>query len=618
MSLQKRLTWLLVAFAGFSIVASFGTIYAVQLYVARAAADLDLLMDRSHALDHLRLTMRDQCVRLHESVAGLREVGPAFQQQNDQLIATIRHEARFARHAQAGERLAQLATALEEEFAACTRSVQEGRRDEAAVQLASRINGEVVPAIESCLRDEAAALDTRRLSSVDKMFATNSRVLILSLIVGVTGAALVVIGTTFVRRWIILPIRDLEHAAQAFGAGNLEHRVHTPVHDELGALGDAMNGMAASLAQAEADVRESEVKYRTLFENLRDAAIICTGDGQVVECHKGDMGILDSGEGAPGAYLLECWPGWRTSSVDWHRLIRRVLWERTRVRLTDVALSNAGQTSIVDVIVYPVQLGGVGRVAIVLRDVTERNRLEQEARRAEAMSATVTVARGVAHDFTNLLTSATGSLRGLRGNTGDPVVEDRLARALRACGQAAGLSRKLLDFASGDPGHPQRISLRETVELILDSVDEALMEGIRIERELDPNVHVCMDGDQLTQIVLNLIYNAREAMLDGGVMTVTVGMAIPGDVAGAATNEMFARLAVQDTGLGMTDDVRARLFEPFFSTKTKEDGHSRGMGMAIVYSAVRNARGFIQVDSAASQGTTIHVYIPRDMPPGSS
>ena len=613
MSLQKRLTWLLAAFAGFSIIASFGTIYAVQLYVAQAAADLDLLMDRSHALDHLRLTLRDQCVRLHEIVAGLREGGPAFEQQNDQLFATIRHEAHFARETQAGERLAQLADALEEQFAACTASVAAGRQEEAEARLAGRIKGEVVPALESCLRNEAAALDTRRLASVDRMFATNSRVLVLSLVVGVTGAALVAIGTTFVRRWIIVPIRNLESAAQAFGTGNLAHRVQTRVHDELGALGDAMNGMAASLAQAEADVRESEVKYRTLFENLRDAAIICTGEGQVVESHRGDMGILDSGDCAPGDYLLDCWPGWRESSVDWHRLIRRVLWERTSVRLTDIALGNGGRTSIVDVIVYPIELGGVGRVALVLRDVTERNRLEQEARRAEAMGATVTVARGVAHDFTNLLTSATGSLRALRGSIADAGAEEKLARALRACGQAAGLSRKLLDFASGDAGHPQRISLRETVELILDSLDEKQMEGVVIDCAFDPSIHVCMDGDQLTQIVLNLIYNAQEAMPEGGTMTLTVDLARADETTSATGGLTYARLAVRDTGLGMTDEVRERLFEPFFSTKMKSDGHSRGMGMAIVYSAVRNAHGLIHVDSAPGRGTTICVYLPREV-----
>lgn len=266
-------------------------------------------------------------------------------------------------------------------------------------------------------------------------------------------------------------------------------------------------------------------------------------------------------------------------------------------------------------VAYAVEYGQGRHIAIVLRDVTQRQRLERQARRAEAMSAALTLARGVAHDFNNLLTSTMGTLSQLAADGGDG---QRVQTALRACRHAAALARKLLEFASGDHGHPQLLCLRRTTELILQSFDESFFDRIRVHTEWAPAALVMIDPDQLTQIVLNMLQNAREAMPDGGQLRIAVEAVTASNPLDGGRAGPFAVLTVADSGRGLTPDVRERLFEPFFSTKSGQSGRRRGMGLAIVYAAVRNAGGFIDVHSAPGAGTRFRVYLPLRSAPHSA
>jgi two-component system cell cycle sensor histidine kinase/response regulator CckA len=417
-----------------------------------------------------------------------------------------------------------------------------------------------------------------------------------------------------VRRWIIVPIRDLQEATREFGRGNLGFRLAARSPDELGALGQAMNGMAEGLARAQADLQVSEAKYRSLFRNLRDATLICDAQGVVLECHDGDTNLLgEMTQVCVGRSLLDIGPQGHAETPDWSALIGQVLTQSAQVRLSDLRLrrgANGEKTAIVDLVAYPVEFGPVRCVAVVLRDVTERRQLERQTRHAEAMEATVTFARGVAHDFNSLLTSAIGSLSALKPEIGNGLLAERIRRALRACGQAAGLSKALLGFAGGDRGNPEVLCLRETVELILESLDEAFFEGVRLRTDLSKSVSVNIDRDQLTQIVLNLIRNAREAMPDGGELSVKVGAGRPPTSPDADGRPTHAILVVADTGCGLSANVKERLFEPFFTTKGRAARRSRGLGLAVVYAAVKNADGFIQAEGEPGVGATFGVYLP--------
>src|SRR3990167_5472438 len=119
-----------------------------------------------------------------------------------------------------------------------------------------------------------------------------------------------------------------------------------------------------------------------------------------------------------------------------------------------------------------------------------------------------------------------------------------------------------------------------------------------------------MDRDQFTQSVLNLMRNAREAMPDGGRLTVSIEKTTARHPEGGRTEQPFVVLVIRDTGCGMTHDVQARVFEPFFTTKSRASHRGRGMGMAIVYAAIRNAGGFIRLTSEPQRGTTFRIHLP--------
>jgi PAS domain S-box-containing protein len=623
MNLQKRLIYLLVAFAGFALAATFATIYAVRWHVAGALTSLQRSMDDAAWIDRVRLEARGQLLELREAVDGVRPVDELYRARRDDFFDELRQVARFAlrdsRPAEADELLA-LTARLAGEFERCAVLVQSSEQARAQEVLRERIERQLLPALDLRLRTARNRLDDSRNRSVDELVATNTQVLILSLVIGVLGVGLVIAGSVLVRRWIFVPIRALHGATRQFARGDLGFRLSLRSNDELGALGEAMNGMAEGLARAQTDLQVSEAKYRSLFRNLRDAALICDARGVVLECHDGETNLLGEIEQiVVGRSLLDARAQGRSELPDWSALIGRVLTTATQVRVSDLRLrcgADGAKTAIVDLIAYPVEFGSTRCVAVVLRDVTERRQLERQTRRAEAMEATVTFARGVAHDFNSLLTSAIGSLSSLKSEIGNGRLADRVRRALRACGQAAGLSRALLGFAGGDRGNPERISLRETVEVILQSLDEAFLEGVRVRTDLGESVFVTIDRDQLTQIVLNLIRNAREAMPDGGELSVAVRPERPESSSDASDPPTHAVLTVADTGCGLTAEVKERLFEPFFTTKGRGAGRSRGLGLAVVYAAVKNAGGFIQVDGEPGAGTTFRVYLPLAEPQG--
>lgn len=617
MSLDKKLAWLLAAFAGFALVATFATIYGVRLHVEGALVSLQRSMDEATWIDRVRLAAREQYVRLREAADGVREIDELDRAQRDGFFDELRQIAQFTlrgdRRLEA-EELLDLTTRLRREFDRCLLLAQQNQRDQARDVLHSTIGSELLPALDLRLRRTRGVLDESRNRSVDELVATNTQVLILALLIGVFGIGLVIVGTALAHRWIIVPIRNLQEATQQFARGNLSVRLSPQSNDELGALGRAMNSMAEGLAQARAEMQVSEAKYRSLFRNLRDATVICDAQGRVIECHDGDTHLLGpTAQNGSGRSLLDVWPQRQWEAMDWPALVGRVLTQGERVRMSDLRFRQGGdpeKTAIVDLIAYPVEFGHERHVAVVLRDVTERRRLENRARRSEAMEATVTLARGVAHDFNSLLTSAIGSLSLLGSEVGEGKLADPVRRALRACGQAAGLSRALLSFAGGDRGNPEVLCLRETTELILRSMDESFFEGIQLHTDLSESILVSIDRDQFTQIVLNLIRNAREAMPDGGDLTIAVKAGRPRPATDPHEPPTHAVLTVADTGSGITEEVKERLFEPFFTTKSSGTRSRRGMGLAVVYAAVKNAHGLIQVEGEPGVGTTFRVCLP--------
>jgi PAS domain S-box-containing protein len=253
-----------------------------------------------------------------------------------------------------------------------------------------------------------------------------------------------------------------------------------------------------------------------------------------------------------------------------------------------------------------------------VRDVSEREAaetarrdLEQNLRQAQKMEAVGRLAGGIAHDFSNLLAVILGYsdllVRDLP--TADPRVRESADGIVEAAHRAVGVTRQLLTLSRKKLLRPEVLSLNKVVQDLGKLLERAIGERIELASRLQEGIWpVVADADQLAQVLLNLAVNARDAMPEGGPLSITTANL---DLATAAadvglTAGRYVTLEVKDGGCGMSEDVRSRIFEPFFTTK--ETG--TGLGLATAYGIVRQAGGSIRVESSPGAGSTFTVFLP--------
>jgi two-component system cell cycle sensor histidine kinase/response regulator CckA len=236
-------------------------------------------------------------------------------------------------------------------------------------------------------------------------------------------------------------------------------------------------------------------------------------------------------------------------------------------------------------------------------DITERKRLEDELRHAQKMEAVGRLAGGIAHDFNNLLAIIQGSAELVQRRVEAPEIED----ILQAADRAAALTRRLLTFSRRAVVRAKVLDVNDVVMDAARLVRRVIGEDIRIRLELSGELgQVFADPAQLEQVVMNLVLNARDAMPEGGVLTIRTSNIAP-DPTGDAGELVL--LAVSDTGVGMDESTRARVFEPFFTTKPV--GQGTGLGLSTVFGIVTQSGGKVQVESQPHQGSTFSVFLPR-------
>jgi nitrogen-specific signal transduction histidine kinase/CheY-like chemotaxis protein len=246
--------------------------------------------------------------------------------------------------------------------------------------------------------------------------------------------------------------------------------------------------------------------------------------------------------------------------------------------------------------------------------VTDRKRLEGQFRQAQKMESIGRLAGGIAHDFNNLLTAIKGNLElaMMEMQPIDPRFE-YLADADKAADSATSLTRQLLTFSRKQVIDPKVINLNDVLSHVQKLLARLIGEDVTLENFVEPELSsVKFDPSQVEQILINLAVNARDAMPHGGRLTLeTANVDLDEEyVKGHPYVEAgpYVMLAVSDTGVGMTDAVRANLFEPFFTTK--EAGRGTGLGLAMVYGAVKQNCGQIEVYSELGHGTTFKIYLP--------
>ncbi len=259
--------------------------------------------------------------------------------------------------------------------------------------------------------------------------------------------------------------------------------------------------------------------------------------------------------------------------------------------------------------------GGIDRLSGVSEDITESRLLEEQLRQAQKMEAVGRLAGGVAHDFNNVMTVILGYsavlLHEVEANSRAHQYVLEIEQAGKRC---AALTSQLLAFSRKQLLHPVSLDLHEVIRNLLTMLTSLIGEHISVVLRLDSKPRwVKADPVQLDQVLLNLALNARDAMPQGGTLTIETDLGTPAESPaprhGSAEDRTYVRLRVHDTGTGMDADTKAKIFDPFFTTK--QEGRGTGLGLATVYGIVHQSGGSIKVDSAPGRGTTMTIYLPE-------
>ena len=254
-------------------------------------------------------------------------------------------------------------------------------------------------------------------------------------------------------------------------------------------------------------------------------------------------------------------------------------------------------------------------ILTVVQDVTAQRRLEEELRQAHKMEAVGQLAGGIAHDFNNLLTAIIGYAELLRGSDEvTEVVKEDAGAILATARRGADLARNLLTLARTAPSRHESVDVHQAISEVHDIASRTFDRRIAVRLNLNAR-HPLVTGDLslLTNAFLNLALNARDAMPDGGTLTVTTEeVTLDQDdcdtLAGVIEPGQFVVIRFDDTGSGMTADIQRRAFEPFFTNKPA--GKGTGIGLSMVYGTVRSHSGAIELESAVGSGTSFTVYLP--------
>jgi len=380
----------------------------------------------------------------------------------------------------------------------------------------------------------------------------------------------------------------------------------------------------AERKKAEEDLQASETRYRRLFESAKDGILILDAESaQVVDANPFLISLL----GYSHADLLgkRLWDLGPFKDVTVSRDAFRQLQEKDYVRYEDLPLETRDGRLINVEFVSNVYLVGKTRVIQCnIRDITERKRTEEHRRKLEGqlqvsqkMEAIGILAGGVAHDFNNLLSVILSytefAMKALR--EGDPLKDD-LLEVKKAGERATVLTRQLLAFGRKQLLQPVPLNLNHVAEGVEKMLRRILGEDIDFVQVLAPDLGVVRaDPGQIEQVLMNLVVNSRDAMSEGGKLTIeTSNVDLDEEYAAhhvGVKPGAYVRLAVTDTGCGMDEQTKSQLFEPFFTTKEK--GKGTGLGLSTVYGIVKQSGGNIWVYSELGLGTTFKIYFPREL-----
>jgi PAS domain S-box-containing protein len=413
-------------------------------------------------------------------------------------------------------------------------------------------------------------------------------------------------------RVVLSRVRTLTEDITSIGAsGDPSARLAVPGTDEIAYLGNAINAMLEDLETSQLDRHEGRTRLDALMEKM--PAVLWTTDAELRFTSGMGAGLeilgLVSGEMA-GKSLYEYF---HTDDPEFLAIAAH----RKALAGERVTYELEWQKHIFESHVQPLRSteGVVIGVIGVALDITDRKHLADQLRVSQKMQAVGELAGGVAHDFNNLLMIVKGHAEMLLDRIADSSpARHNLEQIQGATDRAATLTRQLLAFSRKQVLQPKVIDLNDVVagmikmfaRVIGENIELAFLPGSKL-------ASVKADPGQMEQVLLNLVVNARDAMPDGGRLTIETSNVEVDRVSASQHPAMeagsYVVLVVSDTGCGMDAGTQARIFEPFFTTK----GHGKGtgLGLATVYGVVKQSGGFIWVYSEVDRGTTFKIYLPQ-------
>ncbi|HUL45415.1 MAG TPA: PAS domain S-box protein [Bacteroidota bacterium] len=377
-------------------------------------------------------------------------------------------------------------------------------------------------------------------------------------------------------------------------------------------IGAALNN--ASLFE---QVRESEQLYQDLYEHSPDMYHTVTREGIVLSCNLTECKLLGyPKEEIVGKPLLNLYP------PDQHQHVldnlKRIFEEGEELRGVEEQMLKSDH-ALLDVSVNTSLIrspdGTPRAVRVVLRDITEKKKMEEKILQAQKIDSIGNLAGGIAHDFNNILTAILGSASIMRRRIKDDQRWMKYVDLIESTSRrGAAVTRQLLTFARKNSPRVDKVDVNVVIEQTIRLFEVTAPKSIHIKCEY-AGVPLMVEADesQLQQALLNLCLNARDAMPNGGVLVIRCnGVEIGSEEAKEATENVagpFVKIMVADSGVGIPPQVLSRIYEPFFTTK--EQGKGTGLGLSVVYGVIRGHNGYINVKSELNSGTEFTMYLPR-------
>jgi two-component system cell cycle sensor histidine kinase/response regulator CckA len=367
--------------------------------------------------------------------------------------------------------------------------------------------------------------------------------------------------------------------------------------------------------QSDIALEEKNVLVKSVFEGTGDAVYIKDLAGRYVIVNPAFARYFEKPVeqivGKTAAQLFDFATARRISETD------RMVVESGRAQTFEyeLPLVNGARAFLVMKSPYQDGQGKTIGVIVVSRDITEYRAMEERLRQSQKMEAIGTLAGGVAHDFNNLLMVIAGYSSVLNeALAGEPKLRGQVEQIQKASERAAALTRQLLAFSRKQTIQPEPLSLNAAVSGVEKLLRRLIGENIAIVTQLEPQIGAVMaDAGQIEQVILNLAVNARDAMPDGGKLTLETRQREIGAVRNGATEAAkpghYVELRVSDTGIGIDPTIQGRMFEPYFTTKPS--GKGTGLGLSTVYGIVQQARGYVSFSSKPGAGTTFRILLPR-------